>query len=298
MAIDPKTGLPELPEGYVWKVYRNSKIRILRNGFRTGYSKDLPEDFNEESIRAKADYLADAFYWDLEKSKKPKSERVVDKKKDYNLYLDDYKDKLLPLGVGYRWRLERRYNGRYFYLSIVKETGFVPKKIFSTAIYLYSFLPVIFDTYQEAVKVFPEIDDEVLDPESYFTEQARNHRNTRYDLRGYYRIHNKYRMIVNDFKVLGTFGVEGYPELRYTVSLTDKKDCSLDIDLHGKILPKGSTSQYPDYTSMALNTEVLDRDIQRSVKYLIREIESKKESKQLKKKLSGKYPPKTLTKDL
>lgn len=287
MKTDPSTGLPELPKGYTWKVYRNSKIRILHNGFRTKYKTNLPEVFTSESIKTCARVLANKFYEDLEKKDAPKTQNPVPK--NFTVYLDKYKTKLPELRVGYRWRLVRRYTN-YYYLEIVRETGFRAKLLNSSEMYETDAFTLLFDTYEESLQIDTDWAKGYHNPEKLFSSELDEEA-----LRDFNRVYNKYLMYNNDFGVLGTHGVEGHPNLYYTVEwLEGGRSRDLNIRLHGKFRSYGEMAIYPDYTyDKKKFLSDLDKRIESALEYLL----ERKARKEKMKSLVGKYPPKTLGKD-
>lgn len=283
---DPSTGLPELPEGYTWKVCRDSKIRILRHGFRTKYKSDLPEVFTSEHVEIYAKRMAVKFYKDKEKDPE---EPQNPEPKNFTIYLDKYKTKLPELRVGYRWRLVRRYTKNY-YLEIVRETGFRTKLLNSSEMYDSDVFPLLFDTYEESLQVDSDWARGRHNPEHLFSRKL-----SREALWDFNRVYNKYLMYHNDFGVLGTFDVDGHPNLYYTVEwLEGNRSRNLNIRLHGKIRSFGEMPIYPDYTNGEKRfLEDLNKHIKKELEFLLRQKALKEEMKSL----VGKYPPKTLRKD-
>lgn len=284
---DPSTGLPELPKGYTWKVYRNSKIRILRNGLRTKYKANLPEVFSPKHIDDRAGYLASKFYHEREQHEKVEEKRK--EFKNFTTYLDKYKTNLPELKVGFRWRLLRRYQ-YYYYLEIVQETGFRTKVLASSEMYDSDVFPLLFDTYEESLQVDSDWAEGHHNPENLFSRKL-----SRDALWDFNRVYNKYLMYHNDFGVLGTFDVDGHPNLYYTVEwLEGNRSRSLNIRLHGKIRSFGEMPIYLDYTNGEKRfLEDLNKHIKKELEFLLRQ----KALKEKMKSLVGKYPPKTLRKD-
>lgn len=287
MKTDPSTGLPELPKGYTWKVYRNSKIRILRNGFRTKYKAELPAVFTSDHIEIYAKRLAVKFYKDLEKKNAEEFQKPAPK--DFTVYLDKYKTKLPELRVGYRWRLSRRYTNIY-YLEIVRETGFRAKLLNSSEMYDTEVLHVLFDTYEESLQIDPDWAEGYLNPEKFFSRELDGE-----DFSDFNKVYNKYLMYNNDFGVLGTWGVDRHPNLYYTVEwLEGGRSRDLNIRLHGKFRSYTEMAIYPDYTyDKEKFLDDLNKRLESALEYLI----ERKALKEEMKSLVGKYPPKTLSKD-
>ena len=288
---DPNTGLPELPEGYTWKVYRNSKIRILRNGFRTKYKANLPEVFCSKHIDDRAEYLATKFYHERDHHEEVKVEEERKEFKNFTIYLDKYKTNLPELKVGFRWRLIRRYSSNcYYYLEIVRETGFRNKVIASAELYETDVFPVLFDTYEESLQIDPDWAHYYSRPEIIFERPLDKEQSW-----GFNRVYNKYRMYLNEFNTRGTFGVEGNPNLYYTVEwLVADRRMNLQVRLHGRLWSYGTMPIYPDYAEEGDKfLKGLNQHIQTELKYLIKRREQMKQMKSL----VGKYPPKTLRKD-
>ena len=287
MKIDPSTGLPELPEGYVWKVYRNSKLRILHNGYRTKHKISLPQVFTSESIKTYASMLVNEFYKDLKKEDIPKTQNP--EPKNFTVYLDKYKTKLPELRVGYRWRLARRYTN-YYYLEIARETGFRAKLLNSIEMYETDVFPLLFDTYEESLQIDPDWAKGYHNPEDLFSQGLS--RECEWDFN---RVYNKYLMYNNDFGAFGTYGVDGHPNLHYTVEwLEGGRSRNLNIRLHGKFRSYGEMSIYPDYSYGEKKfLEDLDKRLESALEYLLQQKALKEEMKSL----VGKYPPKTLRKD-
>lgn len=287
MKIDPSTGLPELPEGYTWKVYRNSKIRILRNGFRTKHKISLPQVFTSESIKTYASMLANEFYADLKKEDTPKTQNP--EPKNFTVYLDKYTTKLPELRVGYRWRLSRRYTN-YYYLEIVRETGFRAKLLNSSEMYETDVFPLLFDTYEESLQIDPDWAKGYHNPEDLFSQGLS--RECEWDFN---RVYNKYLMYNNDFGVFGTYGVDGHPNLYYTVGWFDVSQSRiLEIRLHGKFRGYGETTISPDYM---YDSKELAEKLKKQIKVELECLLRKKTQIEGMKSLVGKYPPKTLRKD-
>lgn len=286
MNTDPSTGLPELPEGYTWKVCRNSKIRILRHGFRTKYKAELPEVFTSEHIEIYAKSTADKFYRDLRRKNTEEPENP--EPKNFTVYLDKYKTKLPELRVGYRWRLARRYTKNY-YLEIVRETGFRTKLLNSVEMYESDVFPLLFDTYEESLQVVSDWARGHHNPEHLFSRKL-----GREALWDFNRVYTKYLMYHNDFGVLGTCDVDGHPKLYYTVEwLEYGRSRNLNIRLHGKFRSYGEMPIYPDYTKGGEGfSEDLNKHIKKELEFLLRQKARIEEMKSL----VGKYPPKTLRK--
>lgn len=287
MKIDPSTGLPELPEGYTWKVYRNSKIRILRNGFRTKHKISLPQVFTSESIKTYASMLANKFYEDLKKKDTPETQNPLPK--NFTVYLDKYKTKLPELRVGYRWRLARRYSNLY-HLEIVRETGFRAKLLNSSEMYDTDVFHLLFDTYEESLQIDPDWAEGYHNPEKFFSSELDEEASSDFN-----RVYNKYLMYNNDFGVLGTLGVDGHPNLYYTVEwLEGGLSRDLNIRLHGKFRSYGEMPIFPNYTYDEKKfVDDLDKRLEGALEYLLEQKARKEEMKSL----VGKYPPKTLRKD-